>query len=509
MRSRPVRLRRALTAATASAVAAVALVGVPAASADPLDDGQWWRSAMGVDELNAAGKGAGITVALIDGPIDSSVPELEGRVASSTTACLAPDGRVRRSTEKGVLADHATSMASLIVGSGRGTASGGRGVTGIAPEATLRHYAVTFGDPRDPEKLSCGLEDPSVNVVGDATARAIRQAVKDGAKVLSLSLSTDYSGEYVPALLEAYRAGAIVVASTNNDTRRVRWPGLGNGVVTVTHVDSKGNLDPTAARRNSLVDFAAPGSDIATGAWTPSGWRSDVVSDGSSQATAITAGGLAAVWSAHPEATGNQVLQAARRAVGLRAERGTYLTWFRRVGQNLPESTGKTESYGFGIIAPADAVKLDVEGLPATNPMVADEGVVQPTAEEIAAVTPEAGASPSASTSPSPGSAPTGDAEAAGSSPAADEADDTGGGTGLPWLLVAGVVLAALAALALALRRRGSQAAPSVSAGTRDTGTHGIPDVNDTHGTHDTHHTTAATDGVAATTKEHSNGVDR
>lgn len=509
MSSRPVRLRRAFAVATASTVAAVAIVGVPAATADPLDDGQWWRSAMGVAELHRSGKGAGITVALIDGPIDTSVPELEGRVASSTTACLAPGGGMRRSTEKGVLADHATSMASLIVGSGRGTASGGRGVTGIAPEATLRHYAVTFGDPRDPEKLSCGLEDPSVNVVGEATARAIRQAVKDGAKVLSLSLSTDYSGEYVTALLEAYEAGAIVVASTSNDTRRVRWPGLGNGVVTVTHVDRQGNLDPTATRRNSLVDFAAPGSDIATGAWTPSGWRSDVVSDGSSQATAITAGGLAALWSAHPEATGNQVLQAARRAVGLRAERGTYLTWFRRVGQNLPEATGKTESYGFGIVAPADAVKLDVDGLPTTNPMVADEGVVQPTAEEIAAVTPGAGASPSGSpsgsSSDSTSPSPSGDAEAAGPTTDAVE-DEAGGGSGLVWLAVGIAVLAVLAALALALRRRAAGAAADGSRDTREAGTPGIQDRHDIQDRHGTHDTTAETDGVMATTKEHSNG---
>lgn len=512
MPSRLPHLRRALAVAAVSAVASSAFAATPA-SADPLDDGQWWRSAMGVDELNRVGTGAGITVALIDGPIDSSVPELTGRVASSTTACLAPGGGVRRSTEKGVLADHATSMASLIVGSGRGTASGGRGITGIAPEATLRHYAVTFGDPKDPEKLTCGLEDPSVNVVGEATAKAIRQAVGDGAKVISISLSTDYSDEYVLALLEAYKAGAIVVGSTNNDTRRVRWPAIGNGVVTVTHVDKQGNLDPTAARRNSLVDFAAPGSDIAAGAWTPSGWRSDVLSDGSSQATAITAGGLAALWSAHPGATGNQVLQAARQAVGLRAEGGKYLTWFRRVGDNLPEATGKTESYGFGIVAPADAVTLDVDGLPTTNPMVADKGVVEPTAEEIAAVTPAAAAaSPTVSTSTSPsGSASTG-ADAAGpTTDATDAGDDSGAGSGLLWLVVAIAVLAVLAGLGLVLRRRDGGASPSRGADdphlvhdTTDT-----QNAQDTYDAQDTHDRTAATDGVAAMTKEHSNGVDR
>ena len=506
MASRPLHRRRVLAVAAASAVASVALVGASAATADPLDDGQWWRTAMGVDELNEAGSGAGITVALIDGPIDSSVPELKGRVASSTTACLAPGGGLRRSTDRSVLADHATSMAALIVGTGRGTAPGGRGITGIAPEATLRHYAVTFGDPKDTEKLTCGLKDPSVNVVGEATARAIRQAVSDGAKVLSISLSTDYSDDYVPALLEAYKAGAIVVASTNNDTRRVRWPGLGNGVVTVTHVDKQGNLDATAARHNSLVDFAAPGTRIAAGAWTPSGWRSDVLSDGSSQATAITAGGLAAIWSAHPDATGNQVLQAVRQAIGMRAEGGTYRTWFRRVGSNLPASTGKTESYGFGIVAPADAVKLDVDGLPRTNPMVADRGVVQPTAEEIAAATAGSAtavptASPTVSSSSGPSASDSPSAGAAGpATGAAEERDANGGGSSLVWLASGLVALAVVAGLLLLLRRR----AGGDTADTSDTN-----DWDDSLDSHNSHDRTAASDGVAAMTKEHSNGVDR
>jgi hypothetical protein len=452
---------------------------------------------MGVDELNRAGSGAGVTVALIDGPIDTSVPELQGRVASSGTECLGRDGAPRESVQQDVLADHATRMASLIVGSGRGTAPGGRGVAGIAPEATLKHYAVTFGDPEDPDKLSCGLRDPGVNVVGEATARAISRAVKDGAKVISISLTTDYSDEYATALLDAYRAGAIVVASTNNDTRSVFWPGIGNGVVTVTHVDAAGNLDDSAARDTSLVDFAAPGTKVAAGAWTPSGWRSDVLSDGSSQATAITAGGLAALWSAHPLATGNQVLQAARAAIGLRAENGTYLTWFRRVGTDLPEASGKTQSYGFGIVSPADAVALDVDSLPLTSPMVADRGVVEPTAEEIAAVT--ASAAPAASATPSASGAPSASRAATpGTTSDAAPAGNTAAPEGPRVLtgVVAAVALLLLlgGAVLLARRRRRRRRQP---------GPDGPGPVPPSSQTNDT---SAATDGVAATTKEHSHG---
>lgn len=471
-RVRTVLGRCAGIAVTAALLAASLTVGATSASADALEDGQWWRKAMGVDELHrSGGTGKGVNVAVIDGPIDASVPELRGRIVSSTTQCLARGGDVYASRMKGVAADHATSMASVIVGSGKGTASGGRGIAGIAPQATLRHYAVTYPSASDSKRLTCGLRYEDLDESSQALAQAIRQAVKDGAKVLSISLSLSHSDELTSALLDAFRAGAIVVASTNNETRSVFWPGIGNGVVTVTHVDAKGNLDDSAMRKSSFVDFTAPGHKVAAGAWTSSGWHSDRVADGSSVATAITAGGLAAVWSAHPDATGNQVLQAAKDAIGLRAEKGKYITWFRRVGTNLPKATGKTESYGFGIFAPADAIKLDVESLPDVNPLVSPRSFAEPTAEQIAAATgkpasvyaspspsPSRSSSPSGSLSPTP--APSGSAtsasgtstQASGGTPGQVQGDSEQ--SALPWVGAGVLGLVGAGAVIWLVRRR-------------------------------------------------------
>ncbi|MFC7488010.1 S8/S53 family peptidase [Knoellia sp. CPCC 206453] len=478
MSTPPLLARCTGVALTAAVAAATVTLGAASAGADPLTDGQWWSTAMGVDELHRSGAGQGITVALIDGPIDSSVPELKGRVASSQTECVTADGSPQKSTVAGLTADHATMMASLLVGSGKGTASGGRGVAGIAPQVTLRHYAVAFGTNDEPEKLRCQLKGGVSDAVDDATARAIRQAVRDGARIISISLTTDYTDEYIPALLDAYRAGAIVVASTNNDRRNVFWPAIGNGVVTVTHVDAKGNLDDSAVRGSSLVDFAAPGTKIAAGRWTPSGWRSDVVADGSSQATAITAGGLAAVWSAHPSATGNQVLQAAKDAIGLRAENGTFLTWFRRVGADLPEATGKTESYGFGIFSPADAIKLDVEKLSTVNPMVTERGTEDPSAADIAAAT---AASASSAPTPSASSSASTPATGAATKPPT-KASGTSDNAALPWLGAGVLGLLVVGGVLLVVRRRSTAHRPAERE----------------------HDPTAAADGAAATTKENS-----
>lgn len=492
------RAGRAIAAVVlGAALSAMTFAAAAPASADALDDGQWWRKAMGVDELHRSGTGKGITVALIDGPIDSSVPELRGRVKSSRTECLARDGKLHSATMKSVDADHATSMASLIVGSGKGTASGGRGIAGIAPDATLLHYAAVYNDslPGTRKKLDCSLRSAGVGEASRAVTRALRQAVKDGAKVISISLTVSYNDEFIPALLEAYRAGVIVVASTNNETREVYWPGSGNGVVTVTHVDAAGNLDDSAMRQSQQVDFTAPGVKIATGSWTPSGWRSDGISDGSSQATAITAGGLAAVWSAHPTATANQVLQAEKDAIGMRAVDGKYRTWFRRIGDNLPKATGKTESYGFGIASPADAVKLDVESLPDTNPMINVKGINDPTAEQIAAAT--GGASASA-TPASPSSSPSTSATTSNASGASSREPESMS-TPTPWIVAGVMALGLLAGLVLFLRRSRQPSGVLSESQSPDTS-----QAHDTQNTQNTHNTSAAADGVAATTKEHS-----
>lgn len=144
----------------------------------------------------------------------------------------------------------------------------------------------------------------------------------------------------------------------------------------------------------------------------------------------------------------------------MRAQDGAYHTWFRREGANLPAATGKTPSFGFGIFAPADAVRLAIPQLPGDNPMVAEEGVIQPSAEEIAAAT-GGGATTSQSTTssrPSPTTAPS--EEHAGGDDAAAE------GSGPNALLILLVVLAVVVvgALAVMAHRRSTRSTTGADA---------------------------------------------
>ena len=188
-------------------------------AADGFGPGGWWWDAMGVDELQRAGTGKGVTVAVIDTPIDPDVPELAGKVARSSSPCLADGGGTMSPRSSGAEAEHGTTMAAIIGGTGKGSGPGGTGIRGIAPDATLLHYAVSYPNPDREGDLACGITGPGYDELAEGIIASIRAAVADGADIINLSVVSDYDADYGPALLEAYRAGTIVVAGTDNAGR--------------------------------------------------------------------------------------------------------------------------------------------------------------------------------------------------------------------------------------------------------------------------------------------------
>lgn len=376
----------------------------PASAANPTP---WWPSAMGFDAIaQAGGTGNGITVAVIDGPIDPSAGDIKGRVATSTSVC----GPTSTATTSD--ADHATQIAQLIVGTGR--ASGGTpGVRGIAPQATLRHYANAFGADND-----C-LVSVDTEKTTESTLAAMRHAIKDGARIVTLSYGqSSMDPEMKQAIVEALFHGLIVVAATGDGA--LTFPAGFNGVVAVNACDSKAKLSDFAVVDHLPgVGFCAPGVGMVVGEHRKGTWVSQgSLSNGSSFAAPLVAGGLAAYWSRYPTATANQVLQAAVHHPGMRQGTSTNGTkgWiyaYRRVGSGFPEIQGPSKTgFGWGVLAPADLMAVDPRTYPDVNPFLADVRL-GPTPQEIASgvvvsplVTPTS--SPSSTTTPAdPSASPT------------------------------------------------------------------------------------------------------
>ncbi|KQU66462.1 S8 family serine peptidase [Phycicoccus sp. Root101] len=452
--NRPTRsvVRTSLVAVVAAALVALpglAGAGSPlASSAEAANPTPWWPAAMGFDDLAAAGaKGKGVTVAVIDGTIDPDAADVKGRIASVFTPCTAP------ATAADADADHATEIAQVIVGTG--ARSGGTpGVRGIAPEVTLRHYSIGTG-----EKNLCGVKDD-----GDKRSPlliAMEKALADGARIVNLSFgSSSTSGDEKRAILLAQHAGAIVVAATGDGA--VSFPAAYNGVVAVNACDSKAQLDPRGANDIGYgIAFCAPGVGLVLGEHRGGTWVAQgKLVDGTSFAAPLVAGGLAAYWSKYPGATADQVLQAALKNPGMK--QGTsnsgakgWIAAYRRVGSGFPKIQDSTRTgFGWGIFAPADAVRVDPTSYPDTNPLLRTANGLGPTAEEVASgvLADDATSSPSSTASPS-SSASSSTSSSTSSAPAGTSGKDgsataqpSGDGGGVPawvWVVVLVVVLAA------------------------------------------------------------------
>ena len=158
--------------------------------------------------------GKGVTIALIDGPVATGIPELKGQDVQPTgTLCdrdqwrswgpTTPDGPLNETSF------HTTSMAALMVGSGKGNGPGGVGILGVAPGATLKTYAVfNTVDPAAHQNLACW---------GPGLPAFIDRIVADGAQVIQIPVSLDVTNDEMQAAFNrAIAKGVIVVAASGN-----------------------------------------------------------------------------------------------------------------------------------------------------------------------------------------------------------------------------------------------------------------------------------------------------
>jgi len=172
---------------------------------------------------------------------------------------------------------HGTRVAGLIAARGA--------VPGVAPGAKLMAVKVLDARGRG------GADD---------VARGVRYAVRHGARIINLSLTTP--ARYAPlrrAIGAAQRAGVLVVAAAGNTGRRPEYPvayGAPN-VVGVAAIEPDGTLLPTSAR-GRRVELAALGRDVLS--TVPGGGHA--TGTGTSMAAPLVAGRAALAAARRPRA---------------------------------------------------------------------------------------------------------------------------------------------------------------------------------------------------------------
>jgi hypothetical protein len=96
-------------------------------------------------------------------------------------------------------------------------------------------------------------------------------------------------------------------------------------------------------------------------------WDYYGTSTGSSNSAAYTAGALALAWSAYPDATANQILQALVHTAG-----GTVV-----------ETPVHDDDWGYGLVNARTLVSVDPTTYPDENPFLSDDPTLQPAAAHV------------------------------------------------------------------------------------------------------------------------------
>ena len=322
-------------------------MSIPAAPAHAADTitaaDQAYFSYYGLDRARAKGyTGEGVTIAMIDGKVNTSVPELAGANITVKTPCTI--------NSSPAVETHGTGVASILVSS----------AYGIAPDSTLLAYQMNLGADGDTPGQDCLDSGSALRSEG---VWLLNQAMNDGAQIINMSASSDDGNDPMKwTVARAMSSGVILVAAAGNSgfdndgLSLSKW----SGVVGVTAISTDGTRQDYSSWGEGVVTTSIGGPVIFRNFDTGA---NDTVS-GTSVASPIVTGVLALAKQRWPEATSNQLLQLL-------------------VKTGLNPDHGWNKYTGFGGIDPGAILNTDPSQFPDENPLAQKQGGSSPTPEEV------------------------------------------------------------------------------------------------------------------------------
>ena len=232
-----------------------------------LDDS--WRSA----------SGKGVSVAIVDSGIDTTHPDLKGKIIESVEARVDNKRIIFDPSDAGDSAGHGTACAGI--------------VAKIAPDAELHSIKVLGAG---------GLGD------GQAFLAGLEYAIKKRYRVINLSLGTTKPQFFSPLhdlLDRAYQAGCIVVAAANNLPHPSFPSVFSSSLISVIKSEETDPLN-FGFHYGEVIELTAPGVNVRT-SWPGGGYRNLT---GNSFACPHIVGVIALLLEAHADMTPFQVKSA-------------------------------------------------------------------------------------------------------------------------------------------------------------------------------------------------------
>jgi len=269
---------------------------------DPLCTQEWWIHAVGADVWTPPGPGAPVT--MIDSGVDVSHPEFAGRLNTTT---------LNTQTFTGEDEEHGTATASVV-----GAPQNATGIEGIYPQGKLQIW----------DASPAGLLTVGGEIDGLSTA------VRHGRGVINLSLGGfDRIAIEEHAILAAFGAGSLVVASAGNDRQQHSPPSFPASFAHVLTIGATDESNRTTYFSSSSpdMDLTAPGQDMIVA--VPTMWNSSGYEplDGTSLSAPLVSGASAAVWTLRPTLTNTQLFEVMRRSAHQVSGRG----WNRNTGYGI------------------------------------------------------------------------------------------------------------------------------------------------------------------------------
>lgn len=215
----------------------------------------------------------GPPIAVIDTGVDRAHEDLRGRIRACASAS---SGRLREGTCED-WDGHGTHVAGIAAAA----SWNGVGIAAVAAASPL---------------FICRAIGPSGEGGGSDVAACIGWALRQKARVISMSLGGPDTRALRAAIESASTAGALVVAAAGNDGTSARvFPASYRSVVSVAAITRNGQR-ARFSNANSDVEIAAPGSGVISLA---PGNRYRLM-DGTSVAVPHVSGAAALLWQAHP-----------------------------------------------------------------------------------------------------------------------------------------------------------------------------------------------------------------
>ena len=240
----------------------VTVVGAAPAFADETDcevgttryvnESSYAISSLSIPQSWGLATGKGVTVAVVDSGVDSGNAHLRGAVLPGTSFVPGPPTQD--------LLGHGTGVAGIIAA----RYVDGSALVGAAPDAKILPVRV-FQD-----EDTTGSRPVAYPPDTRRMAQGIAWAVRNGADVVNVSMSTRPTDDALPELKAALdlarRKDVVVVASGGNQDvaeafTQIRYPAGGDGVIGVAATNQSGEVDNWSIH-GAQNDVSAPGSDV-------------------------------------------------------------------------------------------------------------------------------------------------------------------------------------------------------------------------------------------------------